>query len=83
MQNFFTKIRKYEKYNSTLKAVKSVDRRILMKPDMKISKWMEYFKKLLNGEVPENPDLKQNPDVPRWEEQSAEPEICEINQDEN
>lgn len=49
MRNFFTKIRKYEKHNPTLKAVKSVDGRILMETDEKIGRWMERFKKLLNG----------------------------------
>jgi len=46
-----------------------------MEPDKKVVWWMEYFKELLNGEVPENP-------VPRWEEQRVELEICEITLDE-
>jgi len=46
-RNFFTKTKKYKKFNPTLKAVKDVDGRILMEPGVKVGRWMEYFKELL------------------------------------
>jgi len=44
----------------------------MKQPDKKSGNWMEYFKELLSGEVSKN-------SIPRWDEQSAEPEVCEIN----
>lgn len=48
-----------------MKAVNNDDGRIMLVLSEKVVRLMEYFKMLLNGDVPKNP-------VSRWDEQKAE-----------
>jgi hypothetical protein len=59
VRTFFAAIKKYQKFNPTLKAIKDKNNRILLDPQMKASRWQEYFEELLNGEIPVTP-------VPAW-----------------
>lgn len=65
IQTFFASIKKYQKFNPALRAIKDKNNIILMEPKMKASRWQEYCEELLNGEVPETPILP-------WEDQRAE-----------
>lgn len=49
IQNFFLK------FNPTLKAIKDKLNRILLDPQMKVSRWQGYFEEFLNGEIPPTP----------------------------
>lgn len=75
VRNFFTAIKRHQKYNPTLKAIRDKHNRILLDPQMKASRWQEYFGELLNGEIPVTPILA-------WEDQRAEQEVKDISLDE-
>lgn len=40
-----------------MKAIKNRDGEIIMEPELKARRWKEYFKELLNVEVPVNPTV--------------------------
>lgn len=75
VRNFFALLRKHQKFNSTLKAIKDKHNRILLDPQMKVCRWQKYFKEFLNEEVPAT-------SIPAWEDQRAEQEIKDISLDE-
>ncbi|KAL4084171.1 hypothetical protein QTP88_028004 [Uroleucon formosanum] len=75
VRNFFAAIKRHQKYNPTLKAIKDKHNRILFDPQMKASRWQEYFEELLNGEVSVTSILA-------WEDQRTEQEVKDISLDE-
>ena len=75
IRNFFRTIRQYKSFNPSLKAIKNRDGEIIMEPELKVIRWEEYFKELLNAEVPVNPTVGTI-------FQRAEPMLNEITQEE-
>lgn len=55
VRTFYVVIKKHQKFNSTLKAIKNKNNRILLDPQTKATRWQEYFEELLNGEMPVTP----------------------------
>jgi len=58
-----------------LKDFKNCDGEIIMEPELKAIRWEEYFKELLNAEVPVNPTVGTT-------FQRAEPILNEVTQEE-
>lgn len=75
VQNFFVVLKKHQKFNPTLKAIKDKHNRILLDPKMKVSRWQGCFEVLLNGEIPATP-------IPVWEDQREKQQIKDIPWDE-
>lgn len=57
IRNFFRTTRQYKSFNPSLKAIKTRDGEIIMEPELKVIWWKEYFKELLNTEVPVSPTV--------------------------
>lgn len=75
VRNFFATIKKHQKFIPTLKAIKDKHNRILLDPQMKPSRWQEYFEELLNGEIPDTT-------ISAWEDQRVEQEVKDVSLDE-
>jgi len=58
-----------------MKSIKNRDGEIIIEPELKARRWEEYFKKLLNAEIPVNPTVGTI-------FQRAEPMLNEVTQEE-
>lgn len=48
----------YKSFNPSLKSIKDLNGKVLMEPYKIVNKWQEYFIKLLNANIPANPNRR-------------------------